>query len=131
MAKENKKPEEVKEDPKAEEQQKLEKTLVPADLEFVCRMCLSLQGKPGARSSDCIMKNAKGILCSNMQKLSDKIIALETVNEQHDKYLKAFNTEVYYTKEDMHLIYSRLINEKPISEDEFLDYCRNAGFIIV
>ena len=128
MAKEIKKPEEVNEEKKPVQE---EKPLVHPDLEFVCRMCLSLQGKPGARSSDCIRKNSTGILCSNMQKLSDKLTALETVNELHDKYLKAFNQEAYYTKEDMHLIYSRLINEKPMSEDEFLDYCRNAGFVIV
>ena len=128
MAKEIKKPEEVNEEKKPVQEEKL---LVHPDLEFVCRMCLSLQGKPGARSSDCIRKNSTGLFCPNMQKLTDKITSLKTVNELHDKYLKAFNQEAYYTKEDMHLIYSRLINEKPMSEDEFLDYCRNAGFVIV
>lgn len=108
-----------------------EKPLVHPELEFVCRMCLSLQGKPGARSSDCIRKNSTGILCAPMQRLNDKIVSLETVNELHDRYLKAFNKEAYYTKEDMHLIFKRLISDKPPSEDEFLDYCRNAGFVIV
>ena len=107
------------------------KPLVHADLEFVCRMCLSLQGKPGARSSDCIRKVSTGLLCPNMQRLNDKITSLETVNELHDKYLKAFNQEAYYTKEDMHAIYTRLVSHNALSEDEFLDYCRNAGFVIV
>lgn len=127
MAKE-KKTEEIKEESNPPQEVK---PLVHPDLEFVCRMCLSLQGKPGARSSDCIRKNSTGLLCPNMQKLNDKITSLETVNELHDKYLKAFNKEAYYTKEDMHAIYSKLVSHNPLSEDEFLDYCRNAGFVIV
>ena len=128
MAKE-KKVEEVKEEPKVIHEE--EKPLVQSELEFICRMCLKLQGKPGSRSSDCIMKNSVGLLCSSMQKLSDKLTRLETVNDRHDKYLKAFNVQVYYTKEEIHELYLKVILSKETSEEEFSDYLRNAGFIIV
>ena len=128
MAKE-KKPEEVKEEQKPVQEE--EKSIVQEELDFVCRMCLKLQGKPGARSSDCIMKNSTGLLCPSMQRLSNKITKLETLNDRHDKYLKAFNVQVYYTKEEIHELYLNVIARKDTSEEEFSDYLRNAGFIIV
>lgn len=117
---------------KTEVEGKEEKPLVQPELEFVCRMCLAGQGKPGARSSDCIMKNARGVLCPKMQELNDLIISLKTENELHDKYLKAFNTQPYFTKEEIHELYLGLFNEKKqMSFEEFCDYLRQADYIIV
>ena len=130
MAK-DKKAEEIKEEPKAEEQLIVAELPVPERLDFVCRMCLSLQGKPGKRSSDCIMKNATGVLCDNMQNLKEYHIRLERENDLHNKYLRAFNTQPYYTQEQMHELYIKLVERKDMNEEEFLDYCRNAGYLIV
>ena len=66
-----------------------------------------------------------------MQRLTNKITQLETVNDRHDKYLKAFNVQVYYTKEEIHELYLKVTAKKDTSEEEFSDYLRNAGFIIV
>ena len=105
--------------------------LVQPELEFVCKMCLALQGKKG-KSSDCIKMNARGVLCSSMDIANSLIISLRRENELHDKYLRAFNTKQYFTKEEMHEHYLSLFNDdRNLSFDEFCDYCREAGFIIV
>ena len=122
----------VEEAPKVVPKSEAKETLVLPELDFICRMCLSIQGKPGARSSDCIMKNSRGVLCPPMQHLNDKIIMLETENELHDRYLKCHNTQPYFTKEEMHELYLKLFNdEKKMNYEEFLDYHRAAGYVIV
>ena len=133
MAKEKtKETDPVKEELKEKTEEKEKEPLVQPELEFVCRMCLKLQDKPGARSSDCIIKNARGVLCNKMQALNDLLVSLKTENELHDKYLKAFNTQAYYTKEEIHDLYLGLFNdEKKMSYEEFCDYLRMADFVIV
>ena len=121
----------VEESPKLEPKNEEKESLVLPELEFVCRMCMSLQGKL-TKSASCVMVNARGVLCSKMQNLQDLIISLSTENELHDKYLKAHNTQPYFTKEEMHELYLNLFNqEKELNFDQFLDYHRAAGYVIV
>lgn len=101
----------------------------PQELEFICRICSALQNR---KERTCPHLKIQGQYCQNLERLRVKLVTLEHECENHRKYINAFRKRPYYTEDEIKKIYSETIaTETPVSESEFLDYCRAFGFEIV
>ena len=104
---------------------------LPDELKFICAICAVAQNKKNTKA-ECSELRIKGTYCEKLERLRVKILTLDRENENHRKYIKAFMKKPYYTEDEMKGLYNNTFETKtPMSFEEFLDYCRIFGFVIV
>ena len=104
---------------------------LPDELKFICALCKVAQNKSGS-SSKCHELRIKGKFCDKLENLRVKLLTLELENENHRKYIYAFQKKPFWTLDEITKLYHDTLETRSLmSVDEFIDYCRTFGFVIV